>query len=73
MTFSKTNTGQKSFIGPLFRNQIPESLKKADNLNTFMHNLKKHSLNQINDLIFIDMIIILTNIIYLLLLLLVVL
>ena len=42
--FRNTNTGQKalSFIGPSFWNQIPETLKKTDNLNTFKHNLKKH-------------------------------
>ena len=43
-----TNISQKtlSFIGPLFWNQIPETLKKTDNLNTFKHNLKKHFFNQ---------------------------
>ena len=46
--FQNTNTGQKalSFIGPSFWNQIPETLKKTDNLNTFKHNLKKHFFNQ---------------------------
>ena len=46
--FPNTNTGQKalSFIGPSFWNQIPETLKKTDNLNTFKHNLKKHFFNQ---------------------------
>ena len=46
--FRNTNTGQKaiSFIGSLFWNQIPETLKKTDNLNTFKHNLKKHFFNQ---------------------------
>ena len=46
--FRNTNTGQKtlSFIGPSFWNQIPETLKKTDNLNTFKHNLKKHFFNQ---------------------------
>ena len=47
--FRNTNTGQKalSFIGPSFWNQIPETLKKTDNLNTFKHNLKKHFFNQV--------------------------
>ena len=46
--FRNTNTGQKalSFIGPSFWNQIPETLKKTDNLNTFKYNLKKHLFNQ---------------------------
>ena len=46
--FRNTNTGQKalSFIGPSFWNQIPETLKKTKNFNTFNHNLKKHFLNQ---------------------------
>ena len=48
--FRNTNTGQKalSFIGPSFWNQIPETLKKTDKLNTFKHNLKKHFFNQMN-------------------------
>ena len=47
--FRNTNTGQKasSFIGPSFWNQIPDTLKKALNSNTFKHNLKRHSFNQI--------------------------
>ena len=46
--FRNTNTGQKalSFIGPSFWNQIPETLKETDKLNTFKHNLKKHFFNQ---------------------------
>ena len=46
--FRNTNTGQKalSFIDLSFWNQIPETLKKIDNLNTFKHNLKKHFFNQ---------------------------
>ena len=46
--FRNTNTSQKalSFIDPSFWNQIPEILRKADNLNTFKHNLKKHFFNQ---------------------------
>ena len=42
--FRNRDTGQKalSFIGPLFWYQIPETLKKTDNLNTFKQNLKKH-------------------------------
>ena len=46
--FRNTNTVEKalSFIGPSFWNQIPETLKKTDNLNAFKHNLKKHFSNQ---------------------------
>ena len=42
--FRNTNTDQKalSFTGHSFWNQIPETLKKTDKLNTFKHNLKKH-------------------------------
>ena len=48
--FRNTSTGHKalSFIGPSFRNQIPQTLKKTDNLNTFKHNLKKHFFNQMS-------------------------
>ena len=54
-TFRNENSGQKSlsFIVPSFWNQMPETLKKSDNLNTFKHNLKRHFF-QSNDLIFID-------------------
>ena len=46
--FQNTNNDQKalSFIGPSLWNQIPETLKKTNNLNTFKHNLKKHFFNQ---------------------------
>ena len=46
--FQNTNTGQKalSFIGPSFWNQIPETLKKADNINNVKHNLNhNHFIN----------------------------
>ena len=48
LSFRNTNTVQKalSFIDPLFWNQIPEILKKTNNLNTFTHNLKKRIFNQ---------------------------
>ena len=54
-TFRNGNSGQKSlyFIGPSFWNQMPETLKKSDNLNIFKHNLKKHFF-QSNDFIFTD-------------------
>ena len=41
--FRNTNAGQMtlSFIGPSFWNQIPKTLKKANNLNTFKCNLEK--------------------------------
>ena len=46
--FWNTNTSQKalSFIGPSCRNQIPETLKETNNLNSFKHNLKKRFFNQ---------------------------
>ena len=46
--FRNTNNDQKalSFTGRSFWNQIPETLKKTDDLYTFKHNLKKHFLNQ---------------------------
>ena len=46
--FQNTNTRQKalSFIGLSFWNQIPETLKKTNDLNTFKRNLKKHFFNQ---------------------------
>ena len=46
--FRNANTGQKafSFIGPSFWNQISETLKKTDDLNTFKHKFKKHFFNQ---------------------------
>ena len=47
--FRNTNASQKllSSIGPSFWNEIPEALKKIDNLNTFKHNLKKQFFNQV--------------------------
>ena len=50
--FRNTNTSQKAlfFIGPLFWHQIPEILKKTDNLNTFKHNLEKHIFNQMTSI-----------------------
>ena len=46
--FRNTNICQNalSFISPSFWNQISETLKEIDNLNTFKHNLKKHLFNQ---------------------------
>ena len=41
-SFHKTNMGQKaiSFIGPSIWNSLPDSIKKANSLNTFKHNVK---------------------------------
>ena len=38
--------GQKtiSYIGPSFWNSLSDSIKKADSLNTFKHNVKKRYL-----------------------------
>ena len=46
--FWNTNAGQKalSFIGVSLWNQIPETLKKTESLNTFKHSLNKHFFNQ---------------------------
>ena len=46
--FRKTNTGQKtlSYIGPSLWNNLPETIKKTNNLNTFKHNVKSLYLNQ---------------------------
>ena len=46
--FRKTNTGQKtlSCIGPSLWNNLPETIKKTNNLNTFKHNVKSLYLNQ---------------------------
>ena len=45
--FRKTNMGQKaiSFVGPSQWNNLPELIKKTDNLNTFKHNVKSYCLN----------------------------
>ena len=46
--FRKTNTGQKSlsYIGPSLWNNLPETIEKTNNLNTFKHNVKSLYLNQ---------------------------
>ena len=43
--FGKTNTGQKtlSYIGPSLWNNLPETVKKMNSLNTFKHNVKSLS------------------------------
>ena len=45
--FHKTNMGQKaiSFVGPSLCNNLPELIKKTDNLNIFKHNVKNYCLN----------------------------
>ena len=42
--FRKTNNGQHalSYIGPIFWNKTPDTLKRSNNLNTFKHNFKKN-------------------------------
>ena len=47
--FRKTNNVQfaLSYIGLTFRNKTPGTLKRANSLNTFKHNLKKFSLNEL--------------------------
>ena len=41
--FRKTTAGQNSlsFSGPSKWNKLPESTKKCNNINTFIHNLRK--------------------------------
>ena len=41
--FRKRNIGQKaiSYIGPSIWNNLPDSIKRANRLNTFKHNAKK--------------------------------
>ena len=48
--FCKTNTGQNSlsYLGPAFWNNLPESIKKLENINTFKHKLKEYYLDQLN-------------------------
>ena len=47
--FRKTTAGQNSlsFLGPSKWNQLPETMKKCSNINTFKHNLKKPFLVQL--------------------------
>ena len=47
ISFGKINMGQKaiSFVGHSLWNSLPELIKKADNLNTFKHNVKNYCLN----------------------------
>ena len=49
--FHKTNMEQKaiSFAGPSLWNSLPELIKKADNLNTFKHDVKSCCRNSINN------------------------
>ena len=52
--FRKTSTGQiaSSFIGPELWNKIPEEIKRTTNLNTFKHNVKKHTKKNLESQIF---------------------
>ena len=42
--FCKTNMGQKviSYNGPSIWKSLPDPIKRANSLNTFKHNIKKH-------------------------------
>ena len=44
--FCKTIMAQKiiSYIGPSIGNSLPDSIKRANSLNTLKHNVKKHYL-----------------------------
>ena len=46
--FRETNTGQiaLSYISPTFWNTTKDTLKRANNLNTFIHNLKRFFLSE---------------------------
>ena len=50
-TFRKTNCGQKtlSYIGSSLWNNLPETIKKTNNLSTFKHSVKSFYLNQETD------------------------
>ena len=52
--FCETNMGQKaiSYIGPSIWNSLPDSIKRANSLNTFKHNVKKHYLTWITHNVF---------------------
>ena len=39
-----------SYIGPTIRSKTPDLFKRANNLNTFKHNLKKHYLKELKNL-----------------------
>ena len=54
LPFRKTSTGQNasSFIGPELWNKIPEEIKRTTNLNTFKHNVKKHTKKNLESQIF---------------------
>ena len=45
----KTNVGQKalSYVGPSLWNNLNKTLKTSTSLNTFKHNIKKHSFNEL--------------------------
>ena len=47
--FHKTDMGQKAiyYIGPPIWNSFPDLMKRANSLNTFKHNVKKHYLTWI--------------------------
>ena len=49
--FRKTNNGQLalSYIGSIFWNKTPDTLKRTKSLNNFKHNLKKYCLNELEN------------------------
>ena len=51
--FRKTNNGQYtlSYIGPIFWNQTPHTLKRSNNLNTLKYNFKKYYLKERKNLL----------------------
>ena len=52
--FRETNMGQKaiSYIGTSIWNSLPDSIKRANSLNTFKHDVKKHYLTWITSNVF---------------------
>ena len=52
--FRKTNMAQKaiSYIGPSIWNSLSHSIKRANSLNTFKHNVKKHYVTWITNNVF---------------------
>ena len=47
----KTNYGQKSisYIGPVILNNLPNSLKTTEHLNTYKHRVKEHFFHRIKN------------------------
>ena len=51
-TLRRTNHGQNniSYVAPIIWNNLPNSLKTTDNLNTYKHRVKEHLFSQEKEL-----------------------